>query len=70
MNYIENLLVGSGISSFVYFKTSKKKVKVFTSKGNTILKSKNFYENDTLGGNTNIWGGYINYKRHNLFLKK
>mgnify|MGYP001167863335 CR=1 FL=1 len=69
MKYIENLVLGSGISSFLYFKTSKKKPNVFTSRGNKILKSKNFYENDTLGGNTNIWGGYINLRRHKLFLK-
>ncbi len=69
MKYIENLVLGSGISSFLYFRTADKKPKVFTSKGNKILKSKNFYENDTLGGNTNIWGGYINLRRHKLFLK-
>ena len=35
-----------------------------------MFKSSNFYEFDSIGGNTNIWGGYINYQRHKKFSKK
>jgi hypothetical protein len=69
MNFTENILIGSGMSSFIYHKSSNKKLKIFTERNNQIIKSKNFYEYDAIGGNTNIWGGYINYKRHKNFLK-
>ena len=69
MNKINNLIVGSGISALVVYKNSSKKPQIFTSDKDQILRSKNFYEYDFFGGNTNIWGGYINLKRHNKFLK-
>jgi hypothetical protein len=69
MNSIKNLLIGSGISSFIYFLDSQKKIQVFSSNKDEVVKSNNFYEYDTIGGNTNIWGGYINYKRHKKFLR-
>ena len=69
MKFIKNLLVGSGMSSLIYFKTTKKKLKIFSNSNSQILKSKNFYEYDGIGGNSNIWGGYINFKRHKKFLQ-
>ena len=66
---IENLLIGSGISSLTYFNSTKRKISVISNSEFKIVKNKNFYEYDSIGGNTNIWGGYINYKRHNEFLK-
>lgn len=68
MKHSDKLIIGSGISSFIYFKSEKKKPKVITSCINEIIKSKNFYEFEALGGNSNIWGGYINFKRHKNFL--
>ena len=69
MNKFNNLIVGSGISALVVYKNSSRKPQIFTSDKDQILRSKNFYEYDFFGGNTNIWGGYINLKRHNKFLK-
>ena len=69
MNFDKNFLIGSGISSFIYFLNSQKKIQILTSNKDEIVKSNNFYEYDIIGGNTNIWGGYINYKRHKKFLK-
>ena len=68
MTYFQNVLIGSGMSSLVFYMKSKKKLKVISSNSKKILKSKNFYENDAFGGNSNIWGGYINFKRHKKFL--
>ena len=65
---IENLLIGSGMSSLTYFNSTKGKISVISNSEFKIVKNKNFYEYDSIGGNTNIWGGYINYKRHNEFL--
>lgn len=69
MKNIKNLIIGSGISSFIHFYNNPGKFKVFTSSVNKIQKSRNFYEYDSIGGNSNIWGGYINYKRHKYFTK-
>ena len=69
MIYIKNILLGAGMSSFVYFNIKKGKPKVLTGDQKKILKSKNFYEFEGLGGNSNIWGGYINFSRHKRFLK-
>ena len=69
MTYIKNILLGSGMSSFVYYHIKKGKPKVITGDQKKILKSKNFYEFEALGGNSNIWGGYINFSRHKRFLK-
>ena len=69
MKYINNLIIGSGISSFIYCQTVKQKLVIYSGKENRILQSSNLYEYDSVGGNSNIWGGYINYKRHKKFLK-
>ena len=69
MNCAKKIIIGSGISSFIYFKYNFNKAKVFSSSLNKIINSNNFYEYNAVGGNSNIWGGYINYKRHKKFLK-
>ena len=69
MKKIKNLIIGSGFSSFIYSNSSTKRHTVFSEKSNHVRKSGNFYEYNTIGGNSNIWGGYINIKRHNKFLK-
>lgn len=68
MNF-KHAIIGSGISSLVYFINSNKKQKVFSDINKEIIQSEYFYEYTGLGGNSNIWGGYINFNRHNNFLK-
>ena len=59
------LIIGSGLSAFI---VSMKKpnalilAKKFSNKNTDLLRAKNFYESHQLGGNTNIWGGYVNLK--------
>lgn len=66
----KEIIVGSGISSFIYFKNNqRRKFKIYSSFDENIIKSENFYEYDSIGGNSNIWGGYLNYKKHKQFLK-
>ena len=67
MNFKRRIL-GSGISSYIYFKSTSDNATVFSSKKKLTIKSKNFYEFDTIGGNSNIWGGYINYRKTQKFL--
>ena len=69
MTYFENILLGSGMSSLIYFSFKKEKLKVVTDDNKKVLKSNNFYEYEALGGNSNIWGGYINFTRHKKFLE-
>ena len=65
----QSVIIGSGMSAYVYFKDTPKKIKIYSGNNNEILKSRNLYEYDAIGGNSNIWGGYINYKRHQKFSK-
>ena len=62
-------IIGSGICSLIYFTNSNNKLKVFSEPGKKISFSENFYEYRGFGGNSNIWGGYINFKRHKKFLE-
>ena len=59
MVHFKNILLGSGMSSLVYFNKTKKVAKVLSSNNKYALRSKNFYEYEAFGGNSNIWGGYI-----------
>tara|TARA_B100001057_G_scaffold500738_1_gene617485 strand:- start:2035 stop:2955 length:921 start_codon:yes stop_codon:yes gene_type:complete len=70
MKHFDKTIIGSGMSSLIFYLNSKKNLKIITSSNNKTLKSKNFYENDAFGGNSNIWGGYINFDRHKKFLNK
>lgn len=72
MKLIKYAIIGSGISAFI----ASQKIfdsTVFTKlKKNTLDVEKciNFYEYNNVGGNTNIWGGYINLTRLNYFFRK
>lgn len=57
------------MSAYIYYKDTIDKVKIYSGNNNRILKSRNLYEYDTIGGNSNIWGGYINYRRHKKLSK-
>ena len=62
MKTINHSILGSGLSALIKdFKTENSVI--FTDITNQIKKSKRFYEFRNIGGNTNIWGGYVNYKR-------
>ena len=67
------LIVGSGLSAFICF-LKKTNVKVLADISNDgikkIEKSHNFYEYNKIGGNTNIWGGYIDICRLKKLKKK
>ncbi len=65
----KNIIIGSGMSAYIYYKDTTDKVKIYSGNNNRILKSRNLYEYDTIGGNSNIWGGYINYRRHKKLFK-
>ncbi len=65
---INHSILGSGLSALVRDKV-KKKSKIFYCNEKKILKSKRFYEFNGLGGNTNIWGGYVNCKRYENFCR-
>ena len=68
MKTINHSILGSGLSALIKdFKTENSVI--FTDITNQIKKSKRFYEYRDIGGNTNIWGGYVNYKRYKFFLK-
>ncbi len=68
MKLINHSIIGGGLSALIKDQISKKALIFYSSEGK-IKKSNRFYEFDDIGGNTNIWGGYINYKRFN-YLKK
>ena len=69
MKILNHTIIGSGISALIKHQLNPKSL-VFTLNENKILKSTRFYENINVGGNSNIWGGYINFKTHSKFLKK
>ena len=68
MKIINHSILGSGLSALVKDQISNNAV-IFCKEKNNIKRSKNFFELEKIGGNTNIWGGYINLKRHKLFTK-
>ena len=68
MKLTNHSIVGGGLSALIKDQISKKAL-IFYSSEKKIKKSNRFYEFDGIGGNTNIWGGYINYKKFN-YLKK
>ena len=68
MKILNHTIVGSGLSALIRYQLNPKST-VYTLNENKILKSTRFYENLKIGGNSNIWGGYINFKIHSKFLK-
>ena len=69
MKIINHTIIGSGLSALIKDHQSFKST-IFVETRKKIKKSGKFYEISGIGGNTNIWGGYINYKRFNSFLKE
>ena len=65
---INHSILGSGLSALVRDKV-KINSKIFYCNEKKIIKSKKFYEFNGFGGNTNIWGGYVNYERYKNLIK-
>lgn len=70
MKFISSAIVGSGISAFISGIVNLNSKVLFSNNKKQIIKNHKFYEFDTIGGNTNIWGAYINLKRLNKFKEK
>lgn len=68
MNTINYSILGSGLSALVTDYKNPKSI-IFTNNEKKIKKSKRFYEYQYLGGNSNLWGGYVNYKRYKKLLE-
>ena len=68
MKIINHSILGSGLSALIKDRLNKN-ITIFANKNNNILKSKRFYEYDSFGGNTNIWGAYVNLERFQKFKK-
>ena len=61
-------IIGGGLSALIKDHTSTTAT-IYCDCSNRLSISKNFYENLGIGGNSNIWGGYINYSKFLFFLK-
>ena len=61
-------IIGGGLSALIKDHTSTTAT-IYCDCSNRLSISKNFYENLGIGGNSNIWGGYINYSKFLLFLR-
>tara|TARA_A100001015_G_scaffold317105_1_gene433167 strand:- start:2110 stop:3027 length:918 start_codon:yes stop_codon:yes gene_type:complete len=68
MKVINHSIIGSGLSALMRYYIHPKS-SIFSSNNNKLLKGSRFYEKLNIGGNTNIWGGYINFKLYK-YLKK
>ena len=68
MKTVAHSIIGAGLSALVRDHLNNNSV-VYCNYDNKLLRSKKFYENLGIGGNTNIWGGYINYHKYLFFLK-
>ena len=68
MEFINHTIIGSGLSALISDYRNSKSI-LFTNNREGIKRSKRFYEYQFLGGNSNLWGGYINYKRYKKLLK-
>ena len=72
MRIINYAIIGSGISSFISSLKIKNSVVLskFSLNRKFINRSFNFYEFNNVGGNTNVWGAYINLKLWKHYLNK
>ena len=70
MKFSNYAIVGSGLCSFIATLKVKNSLVLSKSSNNKsdVIKTLNFYEYNNLGGNTNIWGAYINLKRFKKLL--
>lgn len=69
MKLINSAIIGSGISAFACSQAKPRSKVLYTDKKITIKKHK-FYELNAFGGNTNVWGAYVNLFRLNKFKLK
>ena len=67
MAILNHSIIGSGLSALITDLRNSDNT-VFTDKEAKVIKSKRFYEYQNLGGNSNLWGGYINFKRYKKLL--
>ena len=72
MKLIEYAIIGSGISAFIASQKNNNSIILTKTKKNPLDVERciNFYEYNNVGGNSNIWGGYINLVRLNYLFKK
>ena len=68
MKIINHSILGSGLSAVVKNQIDNNAI-VFSNFNKKKVKSKRFYELQSFGGNSNIWGGYINFKKFKVFMK-
>lgn len=68
MKIINHSILGSGFSAVVKNQVDNNAI-VFSNFNKKKVKSKRFYEFQSFGGNSNIWGGYVNYKKFKDFMK-
>ena len=68
MTYLKNISIRVRHEFSCVLQFKKDKLTVITGDEKT-LKSKNFYEYDAFGGNSNIWGGYINFSTQKILKK-
>lgn len=59
MDKFNNAIIGGGLSSLIRFYVNPESA-VFSIDKDKIIKNYNFYENLKIGGNSNLWAGYIN----------
>ena len=68
MKIINHSILGSGLSALVK-DINKSNSTIFSNNNDVINKSYKFYEYQKIGGNSNIWGGYVNFERYKYLLK-
>jgi len=70
VKFLNYAIVGSGLCSFIASLKVKKSLVLtkLNHKASDVTKVLNFYEYNNPGGNTNIWGAYINLERFKKFL--
>lgn len=68
MKITKHSILGSGLSALIKYQLDPKSL-IYSLNENKIIKSTRFYEKLIIGGNSNIWGGYINFKIYSNFLK-
>jgi hypothetical protein len=68
MKIINHSILGGGLSALIRDQVLKNGI-IFCETGKKVNKSGRFYEYMGNGGNSNLWGGYINIKRLNFLFK-
>ena len=68
MQLINHSILGGGLSALIRDQIFNNRI-IFCDTDKNVNKSGRFYEYKGDGGNTNLWGGYINIKRLNYLFK-